>query len=257
MPGSVHSQDQDQSMLDAEQQAPAPDPVDPITLEEKHIVVVRSFLSSNFSSTFFQLHHLPKKERKKETKTDRYLSTPLQLPGSTETAASFQFDGEGHTLGNALRYAIMKKWVLPFHDVRVRLERAYLLCPEWKLQKEKRISAHLAQSRCRVLRIHHPASLGGEDASSYSDYWWVLFFLLFSLPFFFLCQSSQPILYAILVLTITLQTQPPPSKPSKREWTNWWICAMSWRRSSPMRGISSTRNRVIGWNLKERNKKRN
>lgn len=33
----------------------------------------------------------------------------LQLPGSTETAASFQFDGEDHTLGNALRYIIMKK----------------------------------------------------------------------------------------------------------------------------------------------------
>ncbi|KAI9371664.1 RBP11-like subunits of RNA polymerase [Aspergillus egyptiacus] len=30
------------------------------------------------------------------------------LPGSSETAASFQFEGEGHTLGNALRYAIMK-----------------------------------------------------------------------------------------------------------------------------------------------------
>ncbi|OJJ43777.1 hypothetical protein ASPZODRAFT_154290 [Penicilliopsis zonata CBS 506.65] len=32
----------------------------------------------------------------------------LVLPGATETAASFQFEGEGHTLGNALRYAIMK-----------------------------------------------------------------------------------------------------------------------------------------------------
>ncbi|KAF2275275.1 RBP11-like subunits of RNA polymerase [Westerdykella ornata] len=30
------------------------------------------------------------------------------LPGSTETAASFQFDNEDHTLGNALRYIIMK-----------------------------------------------------------------------------------------------------------------------------------------------------
>jgi len=30
------------------------------------------------------------------------------LPGSTETAASFQFDEEDHTLGNALRYIIMK-----------------------------------------------------------------------------------------------------------------------------------------------------
>ncbi|KAF2731101.1 DNA-directed RNA polymerase I and III 14 KDA polypeptide [Polyplosphaeria fusca] len=30
------------------------------------------------------------------------------LAGATETAASFQFDGEDHTLGNALRYMIMK-----------------------------------------------------------------------------------------------------------------------------------------------------
>ncbi|KAB8237788.1 DNA-directed RNA polymerase core subunit RPC19 [Aspergillus alliaceus] len=77
MPASVHSQDQDQSMLDAtaaahqeqqqfEQDAPE--------MEEKRILV---------------------------------------LPGATETAASFQFEGEGHTLGNALRYAIMKKLVLP------------------------------------------------------------------------------------------------------------------------------------------------
>lgn len=32
-----------------------------------------------------------------------------QLPGSTPTAASFEFLDEGHTLGNALRYIIMKK----------------------------------------------------------------------------------------------------------------------------------------------------
>ncbi|KAF1851190.1 RBP11-like subunits of RNA polymerase [Cucurbitaria berberidis CBS 394.84] len=30
------------------------------------------------------------------------------LSGATESAASFQFDGEDHTLGNALRYVIMK-----------------------------------------------------------------------------------------------------------------------------------------------------
>jgi len=30
------------------------------------------------------------------------------LPGSSETAASFEFIGEDHTLGNALRYMIMK-----------------------------------------------------------------------------------------------------------------------------------------------------
>ncbi|KAI4247063.1 MAG: hypothetical protein L6R40_001728 [Gallowayella cf. fulva] len=30
------------------------------------------------------------------------------LPGASDTAASFQFDQEDHTLGNALRYMIMK-----------------------------------------------------------------------------------------------------------------------------------------------------
>ncbi|GAP89193.2 putative DNA-directed RNA polymerase i and iii subunit rpac2 [Rosellinia necatrix] len=33
------------------------------------------------------------------------------LPGSTSTAASYEFLKEGHTLGNALRYIIMKKFV--------------------------------------------------------------------------------------------------------------------------------------------------
>lgn len=32
-----------------------------------------------------------------------------KLPGSTDTAASFEFTKEDHTLGNALRYMIMKK----------------------------------------------------------------------------------------------------------------------------------------------------
>jgi len=30
------------------------------------------------------------------------------LPGASDTAASFEFEGEDHTLGNALRYIIMK-----------------------------------------------------------------------------------------------------------------------------------------------------
>ncbi|KAJ5628473.1 hypothetical protein N7520_009156 [Penicillium odoratum] len=38
----------------------------------------------------------------------------LVLPGSSETAASFQFEGEGHTMGNALRYAIMKNPAVDF-----------------------------------------------------------------------------------------------------------------------------------------------
>jgi DNA-directed RNA polymerase I and III subunit RPAC2 len=35
--------------------------------------------------------------------------TFYQLPGSTPTAASFEFLEEGHTMGNALRHIIMKK----------------------------------------------------------------------------------------------------------------------------------------------------
>ncbi|EAU32372.1 hypothetical protein ATEG_06988 [Aspergillus terreus NIH2624] len=72
MPSSVHSQDQDQSMMDAaapQEQEQQLEQEDVLELEEKRIVI---------------------------------------LPGATETAASFQFEGEGHTLGNALRYAIMK-----------------------------------------------------------------------------------------------------------------------------------------------------
>ncbi|KAJ5166359.1 DNA-directed RNA polymerase I and III subunit [Penicillium canariense] len=77
MPASVHSQDaqeqeHDQSMMDVE---PENEPVNPILLDEKRIVV---------------------------------------LPGSSDTAASFQFEGEGHTMGNALRYAIMKNPAVEF-----------------------------------------------------------------------------------------------------------------------------------------------
>jgi DNA-directed RNA polymerase subunit L len=43
-----------------------------------------------------------------------------QLPGSTPTAASFEFLNEGHTLGNALRYIIMKKYVLALSQLVVK-----------------------------------------------------------------------------------------------------------------------------------------
>ncbi|KAI4257165.1 MAG: hypothetical protein LQ352_001756 [Teloschistes flavicans] len=63
------------------------------------------------------------------------------LPGASETAASFQLDNEDHTLGNALRYMIMKKQappqqpVLPFST------------------KSK------SQSRSRTLRLFHSTSI--------------------------------------------------------------------------------------------------
>lgn len=37
------------------------------------------------------------------------LLTFSKLPGATDSAASFAFEKEDHTLGNALRYIIMKK----------------------------------------------------------------------------------------------------------------------------------------------------
>ncbi|EZF25817.1 hypothetical protein H112_01848 [Trichophyton rubrum D6] len=47
-----------------------------------------------------------------EDEEDEYIANDQQritiLPGAVETAASFQFEGEDHTLGNALRYVIMK-----------------------------------------------------------------------------------------------------------------------------------------------------
>ncbi|KAL4877702.1 DNA-directed RNA polymerase [Aspergillus karnatakaensis] len=70
MPASVHSEENDQSMVDAQTQGQEHiEPENEVVLEDKKVVV---------------------------------------LPGATDTAASFQFEGEGHTLGNALRYAIMK-----------------------------------------------------------------------------------------------------------------------------------------------------
>ncbi|KAL4872024.1 hypothetical protein BDV12DRAFT_162886 [Aspergillus spectabilis] len=70
MPASVHSEENDQPMVDAQpQEQEHIEQEEVVELEEKKIVV---------------------------------------LPGATDTAASFQFEGEGHTLGNALRYAIMK-----------------------------------------------------------------------------------------------------------------------------------------------------
>ena len=39
-----------------------------------------------------------------------HMLTNMKLPGASDTAASFEFENEDHTLGNALRYMIMKKY---------------------------------------------------------------------------------------------------------------------------------------------------
>jgi DNA-directed RNA polymerases I and III subunit RPAC2 len=43
----------------------------------------------------------------------------FQLPGHSEdlTAVTFQIQDESHTLGNALRYIIMKKYALPLFSL--------------------------------------------------------------------------------------------------------------------------------------------
>ncbi|OKL56983.1 hypothetical protein UA08_07951 [Talaromyces atroroseus] len=81
MPASVHTEYQDQSMLDVdgEQQLPTEQEdggeEEVIEIGENRITV---------------------------------------LSGASETAASFQFKDEGHTLGNALRYVIMKNPAVEF-----------------------------------------------------------------------------------------------------------------------------------------------
>ena len=39
-----------------------------------------------------------------------HMLTGIKLPGASDTSASFEFENEDHTLGNALRYMIMKKF---------------------------------------------------------------------------------------------------------------------------------------------------
>lgn len=119
MPESVHSQDLDQSMVDAEQPTELPQSNDPI-LEERQIVVVRIWTTDIRIDATINLWIYRKKEKKKRKSSSDHYSP--QLPGATETAASFQFEGEGHTMGNALRYAIMKKWV---YTVVVRLDSVF------------------------------------------------------------------------------------------------------------------------------------
>ncbi|CAP68850.1 uncharacterized protein PODANS_7_8179 [Podospora anserina S mat+] len=48
-------------------------------------------------------------EEEEEEEEEEEVQRVKLLPGSTETAASFEFSNEGHTLGNALRYVIMRK----------------------------------------------------------------------------------------------------------------------------------------------------
>lgn len=48
----------------------------------------------------------------------------FQLQGSTDSAASFAFEREDHTLGNALRYLITKKYDLPLQPPQQRMTGA-------------------------------------------------------------------------------------------------------------------------------------
>lgn len=47
-------------------------------------------------------------DEEEEEEVEEEIQKVKLLPGSTETAASFEFEDEGHTLGNALRFIIMK-----------------------------------------------------------------------------------------------------------------------------------------------------
>lgn len=56
------------------------------------------------------------------------------LPGSQDQAASFEFTGEDHTLGNALRWIIMKKCVLPLPFSSCSLPFIHGWMEIWKAQ---------------------------------------------------------------------------------------------------------------------------
>jgi len=99
MPASVH-EDQDQSMVDVDAQQ---ENGEVIEVGENRITIV-----CNIPSPRSQNNH------KKRGVPDRLV---IKLSGAIDTAASFQFKEEGHTLGNALRYVIMKKYAPPFHNL--------------------------------------------------------------------------------------------------------------------------------------------
>jgi DNA-directed RNA polymerase I and III subunit RPAC2 len=82
--------DEDVSMAEASS-APAdiPEPENDIELDEQRIRIVSSIWPADFIYSMLIIN--------------------FQLPGASETAASFEFQKEDHTLGNALRYIIMKK----------------------------------------------------------------------------------------------------------------------------------------------------
>jgi DNA-directed RNA polymerases I and III subunit RPAC2 len=86
------SQEEDISMADtAMVENGTPEAEDEITVDDHRIRIVSFIWPADLSYTCW--------------------SGTAQLPGSSETAASFEFKDEDHTLGNALRYIIMKKYV--------------------------------------------------------------------------------------------------------------------------------------------------
>lgn len=77
-------------------------------VEPQRIRVVSIFHTFSPKQSFLRLV-LFGKRRSIIPRAGTSISDNKQLPGSTDTAASFEFTKEDHTLGNALRYIIMKK----------------------------------------------------------------------------------------------------------------------------------------------------
>jgi hypothetical protein len=51
---------------------------------------------------------------RRESTTISNFSTPLQIPGGQASSCTFVITEEDHTLGNSLRYAVMRKFVADF-----------------------------------------------------------------------------------------------------------------------------------------------
>jgi len=132
------SQEEDVSMVEASMvENGTPEAEDEITVDDHRIRIVSFIWSADLSYTCWP--------------------GTTQLPGSSETAASFEFKDEDHTLGNALRYIIMKKYVPPcpgYHWLFLR-PKFYVTIFEINVAD----SSFLMQSRCRILRLLNTPSL--------------------------------------------------------------------------------------------------
>lgn len=86
------------------------------------------------------------------------LQVPLDDPDDT-TCMTFVLNKEDHTLGNALRYIIMKKYAIHVHEIVLNIPINYEL------------HAHI-QPRCDILWLQRPPPIGTQNQPENTDQWY-------------------------------------------------------------------------------------